>query len=55
MNAHLDLHGKSLVLIADDDVTMRVIMRELLEQAGFQVIEASDGDSALQTFMRLAP
>lgn len=55
MNSHLDLHGKSLVLIADDDATIRLIMREVLEQAGFQVVEASDGDSALQTFMRLAP
>jgi len=30
---------RPVVLIADDDVTMRLLMRETLEQAGFTVAE----------------
>ncbi|MDH3266957.1 MAG: diguanylate cyclase, partial [Gammaproteobacteria bacterium] len=43
------------VLIADDDPSTRVIMREVLEQAGFHVIEAVDGKEALHCYERSAP
>lgn len=36
-----------LVLIADDDPTMRLIIARILEGAGFDVIEARDGLEAL--------
>jgi diguanylate cyclase (GGDEF)-like protein len=44
-----------LALIADDDATVRTIMREVLEQAGFRVEEAADGQLALDQFEQLSP
>ena len=34
---------KSVILIVDDDATMRFLMRETLEQDGFTVVESADG------------
>jgi PAS domain S-box-containing protein len=34
---------------------MRMLMREALEQAGFAVAEAEDGEAGIAAFMRLAP
>lgn len=42
-----------MVLIADDDPTIRLLACELLEDAGFQVAEAAGGDEALDAFARL--
>jgi diguanylate cyclase (GGDEF)-like protein len=36
------------ILIADDDTDCREILRRLLEMSGFSVLEASDGQEALQ-------
>ena len=44
-----------LVLVVDDDSTMRLLMRESLEQAGFTVEEASDGDKAIALFTQQQP
>ncbi|ANO50152.1 putative bifunctional diguanylate cyclase/phosphodiesterase [Woeseia oceani] len=44
-----------LALIADDDATVRTIMREVLEQAGFRVEEASNGQMALDQFEQYRP
>jgi len=44
-----------LVLVVDDDLTMRLLMREVLEQAGFTVEEAGDGDEAIALFARRQP
>src|ERR1039457_4987499 len=41
---------RSLVLVVDDDTALRLLMRESLEQAGFEVVEAEDGSKALQSF-----
>ena len=46
---------RPVVLIADDDVTMRLLMRETLEQAGFTVAETEDGVQALSAFVRVRP
>src|SRR5207245_10304628 len=46
---------RSLVLVVDDDVMLRLLMRESLEQAGFQVMEAEDGSKALQSFTETPP
>ncbi|MDH3511809.1 MAG: EAL domain-containing protein [Gammaproteobacteria bacterium] len=43
------------VLIADDDPSTRLIMREVLQRAGFQVIEAVDGKEALHLYESSAP
>lgn len=38
------------VLIAEDDMMLRILMRKSLEQAGFIVIEAEDGQEAVEKF-----
>jgi diguanylate cyclase (GGDEF)-like protein/PAS domain S-box-containing protein len=45
----------ALVLIADDESTSRLLTRSALEQAGFSVVEAEDGEAALQAFERFRP
>lgn len=37
-----------LVLVVDDETSMRRIARTMLEQAGYDVIEASNGEDALR-------
>jgi diguanylate cyclase (GGDEF)-like protein/PAS domain S-box-containing protein len=46
---------KPLVLVVDDDVSMRLLTRETLEQAGFRVEEAVDGKAGVAAFERLRP
>ncbi len=45
----------SLILVVDDDMSMRMLMRAALEQAGFEVAEADNGLAALEVFERLQP
>jgi PAS domain S-box-containing protein len=45
----------SVVLVVDDSATMRMLVREALEQADFIVEEAEDGQSALASFSALKP
>jgi two-component system, OmpR family, response regulator len=40
------------ILLADDDPSLREVVRYALDQAGFEVIEASDGRMALDTVAR---
>jgi CheY-like chemotaxis protein/anti-sigma regulatory factor (Ser/Thr protein kinase) len=42
-------------LVADDDAINRVLLRALLEQAGHAVIEAGDGEQAVEAFARERP
>jgi signal transduction histidine kinase len=44
-----------LILIVDDGMTIRLLVREALEQAGFLVEEAEDGRQALKMFQQLPP
>ena len=44
-----------MVLVVDDDITLRFLARESLEQAGFTVEEAEDGALVLAAFERLHP
>jgi diguanylate cyclase (GGDEF)-like protein/PAS domain S-box-containing protein len=44
-----------LVLIADDDPTMRILVREALEPHGLDVVEVDGGEAALDAFARLEP
>ena len=44
-----------LVLIVDDDVFIRTLARDALEQAGFETEETSDGNQVLSLFTRLQP
>ena len=45
----------NLILVADDDVLTRIHLRELLEYAGYQVVEASDGEQALVVYNQVKP
>ena len=42
------------ILVVDDEGQLRKLIREILEQAGYQVTEARDGKEAIQQY-RLAP
>jgi diguanylate cyclase (GGDEF)-like protein/PAS domain S-box-containing protein len=47
--------ARPLVLVADDDPASRLIACEVLQQSGFDVVEASDGKEALQCYENRAP
>jgi two-component system, cell cycle sensor histidine kinase and response regulator CckA len=38
------------VLVVDDDPSIRIIARTVLGKSGYQVLEAADGDEAMQHF-----
>jgi two-component system, cell cycle sensor histidine kinase and response regulator CckA len=42
--------GRGLVLLADDEESIRSMGRRLLEKAGFEVVVAADGREALEVF-----
>jgi diguanylate cyclase (GGDEF)-like protein/PAS domain S-box-containing protein len=44
-----------LVLIVDDDVFMRGMLQNLLEEQGYRVTEAQNGVNALEEFQRCSP
>jgi diguanylate cyclase (GGDEF)-like protein/PAS domain S-box-containing protein len=44
-----------LVLVADDDRLIRVLVRESLEAEGFRVEEVADGDAVISTLRELRP
>jgi DNA-binding response OmpR family regulator len=44
----MDSDSKRTVLVVDDDAALRTLCRVHLEEAGFRVVEASDGDEALE-------
>jgi PAS domain S-box-containing protein len=43
--------GTEIILLAEDDVTVRELHRIILEEAGYTVIEAVDGRDALDKFL----
>lgn len=44
-----------LVLLVEDEETLRKVLRSLLERDGFEVAEAADGAEALSAVDRLSP
>jgi CheY-like chemotaxis protein len=44
------LKGSGVVLVADDEETVRSVARSILERAGYSVIEAIDGLDAVRKF-----
>ncbi len=52
---HPETSGPPLILIADDDKVMRVCLRQVMEQEGYTVVEAIDGESCLASFSQLQP
>lgn len=43
---------RGLILVVDDDPTMRFVFHRTLAAAGFEVVEAGDGLEALELFRR---
>lgn len=46
------LKGDETLLLAEDDPAVRSLNRRMFEQFGYRVIEAADGESALQLYMQ---
>ena len=51
----LDGNGRPLVLVADDDPDILALVSFRLERAGYKVVEASDGEQALQAAVERRP
>ncbi len=47
--------GRPVVLVVDDDVSLRVLVDAALRGAGFQVVEAVDGSEAIARFEEARP
>ena len=45
-----DQAAKARILIIDDDELMRDTVRDMLEEAGYKVVEATDGDQGIILF-----
>ena len=46
----LETHGSGTILVVDDEETIRAIARKMLEQAGYEVLTASDGKKGVELF-----
>jgi diguanylate cyclase (GGDEF)-like protein len=55
MNPTLETTESPLILVIDDDRFMRVQLRQVLEEEGYRVEEASDGKQGIEAFQRLNP
>lgn len=44
-----------VILVADDDKTVRVLLREAMEQEGYRVVEVSDGKQCLDAYETIKP
>lgn len=55
MNIVVPQKDSPLILVVDDDKFMRIQLCRAMEQAGYQVAEASDGEQALAAYTRLNP
>jgi diguanylate cyclase (GGDEF)-like protein len=55
MDQTAEAEDKPLVLVADDDATHRRVLQEVLEDAGFQVAVAENGEVALDLFTATQP
>ncbi len=42
--------GKETILIAEDNEDVRSLMRDVLQQYGYETLEAADGETAIETF-----
>ncbi|CAN1212829.1 ATP-binding protein [Tumidithrix helvetica PCC 7403] len=45
----------ALVLIADDESLMRMQVSRVMKQAGYQIVETSNGEECLLTYVRMQP
>ncbi|OGW37372.1 MAG: hypothetical protein A2X58_08725 [Nitrospirae bacterium GWC2_56_14] len=47
--------GSETILIAEDDAAIRTVVGHILRQFGYKVIEAADGEEAVEAFRKDAP
>jgi len=47
------LTGNGRVLVVDDELTSRTVVRAILERAGYDVLEADNGKTALLRSIRV--
>ena len=50
INDESNYHGSGVILLAEDESTVRAALTEILESAGYQVISAADGAEAIDRF-----
>lgn len=43
------------ILVVDDDAGFRSFAKDLLERAGYEILEAADGDEALRAVEAVTP
>ncbi|MEM7019762.1 MAG: response regulator, partial [Pseudomonadota bacterium] len=55
MSTIIDEQDSPLVLLADDDATMRVLVRHTLHKAGFRIEELDDGPEVVKVFQEIRP
>jgi len=55
MNSPVNQREFPLILVVDDDEFMRIQLRHAMEQVGYQVVEASNGEEALVTYTHYNP
>ena len=48
VNTRLKVENRETVLVVDDDMTVRLLTSSILSDAGFIVLEASDGAKAIE-------
>ena len=44
-----------MILVADDDKTIRVLLRDAMEQEGYRVVEVTDGKQCLDAYETVKP
>ncbi|MCR4317688.1 MAG: hybrid sensor histidine kinase/response regulator [Planctomycetes bacterium] len=49
------MQGRVKVLVVDDDRVVRTLIRRIMEDEGFEVSEAEDGEAALEVYRRSKP
>jgi two-component system, cell cycle sensor histidine kinase and response regulator CckA len=49
------LEGRESILIADDEEMVRLVLKAVLSYRGYKVVEATDGEHALELVRRAAP
>lgn len=55
MTESMTMQSSALALVVDDDETIRMVARRSLDQIGFTVVEADDGDVALKLLDTVRP
>ena len=50
-----DFQNPPLILIVDDDKSMRILLHHAMKQEGYQVAEVADGEQALAAYTHLHP